>query len=229
MYKAHLMTKSSYVVFGVILTLALLVPVSEAQFKVTDNFNRADGAVGLGWSNWGNGAQISGNQLATFGQSEVAGGIQRTLDVTFPLTFSFDFSTADPPEGDWQITFNASTDNGGVLADYTGEVGVYQFSGSRQVCTEFQTSSGPSNQCVNVVKGQRDFTATAHISGTVNSDLSSTITIKYNDGLKPAAVTIKTPAPVGALQIPQGSILFFGNISEAYGPHFFDNFSLTLK
>jgi hypothetical protein len=68
-------------------SLALLVPVSEAQLKVTDNFNRADGAPGLGWSPWGNGAQTSGNQLETFGQTNVAGGIQRTLDVTFPVSF----------------------------------------------------------------------------------------------------------------------------------------------
>jgi hypothetical protein len=214
---------------GVILSLALLVPVSEAQFKVTDNFNRADGAVGLGWSTWGNGVQISGNQLATFGESEVAGGIQRTLDVTFPLSFSFDFNTDAPSDGGWQITFNAATAEGGVLADYTGEIGVYQFSGSREVRTEFQTSGGPSNQCVNVVKGQRDYTAQAHISGSVNSDFSTTITVRYKDGLKPATVTIETPAPAGAIQNPQGSVLFFGNINATYGPDFFDNFSVSLN
>src|SRR6266404_5660037 len=93
---------------GVVLSLALLVPVSEAQFKVTDNFNRADGVPGLGWSAWGHGAQISGNQLETFGQTSVAGGIERTLDVTFPLSFSFDFSTSAPADGGWLIAFNAA-------------------------------------------------------------------------------------------------------------------------
>jgi hypothetical protein len=206
-----------------------LTSLSVAQFKVTDNFNRPDGAVGLGWSTWGNGAQISGNQLETFGKDSVAGGIQRKLNVTFPLMFSFDFSTAAPSDGGWQVTFNASTANGGRLSNYTGEIGVYQFSGSREVCTKFQTSSGPVSQCVNLVNGQRDFTAVAHISGTVNCDFSMTIKAKYNDGLLPAVVTIKTPAPVGAIQTSQGQTLFFGNINETYGPDFFDNFSLTLE
>ena len=108
MYNAHWMTKNSCVAFAVFLSLVLLVPASEAQFKVTDNFNRPDGAPGLGWSTWGNGAQISGNQLETFGQPNVAGGIERTLDVTFPLSFSFDFSTSAPSDGGWLIGFNAA-------------------------------------------------------------------------------------------------------------------------
>jgi len=221
--------QNTWAVFAVVLSLALLVPVSEAQFKATDNFNRADGAVGLGWSTWGNGGQISGNQLETFGETSVAGGIQRTLDVTFPLSFSFDFNTAAPSDGGWQISFNAATAEGGILALYTGEVGFYEESGSRQVCTEFQTSSGPMAQCANLVKGQRDFTAEAHISGTVNLDFSATIKIKYNDGLKPASVAVNVAAPAGAIQNPQGSILFFGNINATTGPHSFDNLLLSLN
>lgn len=53
-----LKTKVVCAAIGVFFGLALLVPASEAQFKVTDNFNRPDGAPGLGWSTWGNGAQI---------------------------------------------------------------------------------------------------------------------------------------------------------------------------
>jgi hypothetical protein len=227
MYNPHWITKGSRVAFAVFLSLVLLVPASEAQFKVTDNFNRPDGAPGLGWSAWGNGAQISGNQLETFGQADVGGGIQRTLDVTFPLSFSFDFSTNTPSDGGWYIGFNAA--GTGVAGNNTSEVDLYQYRGGAGVCTAFQTSSGPSSYCGNTVNGQRDFTAKAHITGTVNSDFSAKIMIKYNDGLLPSTITIKTTAPVGALQNPMGSIFFFGNSNATSGPHFFDNFSLTLK
>lgn len=86
MQHRHLMTGVTTIVSVVFLQLAL-VSLGAAQFKVTDNFNRPDGAPGLGWSTWGNGAQISDNQLETFGENDVAGGIGRTLDVTFPLSF----------------------------------------------------------------------------------------------------------------------------------------------
>jgi len=223
-----LTTKAICAALGVFLGLALLVPTSEAQFKVTDNFNRPDGAPGLGWSTWGNGAQISADQLETFGETEVAGGIERTLVVTFPLVFSFDFSTNDPPDGGWLIGLNAKGANV-LIADDTSEVRLFQNEGSAGVCTVFQTSSGPSYQCANPVMGQRNFTAKAHISGTLNPDFSATIKIKFNDGQKPDTVTIKTSAPTGAIQSPGGSILWFGNANASYGPDFFDNFSLTLK
>jgi|ERR1700687_642308 len=226
MYNAHWMTKGSYVAFAVFLSLVSLVPASEAQFKVTDNFNRPDGVPGLGWSVWGHGAQISGNQLETFGQASVAGGIERTLDVTFPLSFSFDFSTSAPADGGWLIAFNAA---GADVNANSSEVALYQPSGSRPACTVFRTTSGRQQQCFGPVSGQRDYTAKAHISGTLNADFSATIMVKYNDGLTPATVTIKMTAPVGALQNPMGSVFFFGNLNATNGPHFFDNFSLTLK
>jgi hypothetical protein len=227
MYHARLMTRGSFA-FGMFLSLALLVPVSEAQFKVTDNFNRSDGAVGLGWSNWGNGAQISGNQLETFGEIDVAGGITRTLDVTFPLNFSFDFSTSAPTDGGWLIGFNAAG-TVVVTAGETSEFELRQYRGSTGLCNIFQTSSGATGQCGNPKTGQRDFTATAHIFGTINADFSAAATITYNDGLTPPTITLRIAAPVGAIQNPMGSVFFFGNANATAGPHFFDNFSLTLK
>ena len=220
-----LRTKSLCVAFGVVLSLALLVPVGEAQFKVTDNFNRPNGAVGLGWSTWGEGAQISGNQLETFGGNDVAGGIGRALGVTFPLGFTFDFSTDTPSDGGWQVVFNAAT--AGQFPN--GEFGLFQYNGAGALCASIQNSNGSSVQCGETVSGQRDFTAQAHISGTVNSDFSSKITVEYNDGLTPNRVTLKTPTPVGAIQTPLGSVFCFGNSNASYGPHFFDNFSLVLK
>ena len=211
---------------SLLLALALSTPCV-AQFVTTDNFDRPDGPVGLGWSPWGNGAQISGNQLETFGQVNVAGGIERKLDVTFPLTFTFDFSTAAPSDGGWQIGFNSASAFT-VGAQNTSEFGVFQNNGGVAVCVFFQTTSGEADECAPVNANQRQFTATAHISGTVNADLSTTITIKYNDGVKPNAVHVTTPPPTGAIVVPQGSILMLGNPNATSGPHFFDNFKLTL-
>jgi hypothetical protein len=207
--------------------LLMLVPMSAAQFKVSDNFNRSDGPVGLGWSAWGNGAQISANQLTTFGQTSVAGGIQRVLDVTFPLKFSFDFSTSDPPLGGWIIGFNDA--GPAVVLHYdTSEVKLFQYHGSAPLCITVQTSNGPSSQCGNTVNGQRDITAKAHVTGSMGPDFSAKVTIKYNDGLSPASVTVKVSAPPGALVQSLGSVFFIGNSSASFGPHVFDNFQLSL-
>ena len=227
MSRLHVTLVRCFFVFCASLFLTSLVPLCGAQFKATDNFNRADGTVGLGWSTWGNGAQISGNQLATFGAPSIAGGIARKLDVTFPLKFSFDFSTEAPPDGGWEVGFNSATANAQGPSN-TSEFGVEQASGGRAVCVFFQTSGGQSSQCVAVVSGQRDYTAKAHISAVVNADFSTKVTVKYNDGLSPATVTIKTPPPAGALTSPQGSLLLLGNINASFGPHFFDNFVLSL-
>jgi hypothetical protein len=194
--------------------------ISQAQFKVSDNFSRANGDVGAGWSAYGGGAQIVKNQVATFG---VGGGISRKLDVTFPLKFSFFFTTASPASGGWEISFNAATAHAQNGVD-DEEFGVDQSSGSSPVCV-FYTNSGGAH-CVAVVSGQRDYTKKALISGTVNADFSTVITIKYNDGLNPTTVTVNTPAPVGS-PAPQGSLLLLGNISVDHGPHTFDTLTLS--
>ena len=214
-------------VFCIMLVLMLAAPICAAQFVVSDNFNRANGPVGLGWSPFGNGAQISGNQLETFGEGDYGGGVQRNLNVTFPLVFSFNFSTAAPPDGGWVVGFNAAAEGFDVSND-TSEIIVYQFSGSRQVCTEYQATVGPTSQCASLVRGQRDFTAQASIACQLNADFSATVKIKYNDGLKPATSTINVPAPSGAVQTPLGDVLFLGNINATFGPDYFDNFKLSL-
>jgi len=85
--------------------LASPSPLSdESSFSVNtpfllffDGFTLPAGAVGNGWSTWGNGADIINyplpcatlnppcGQLETFGAPEVAGGVTRTLSVTFPV------------------------------------------------------------------------------------------------------------------------------------------------
>jgi len=225
---ARMITRSRWAALGTMLSLALLVPASQAQFKVTENFNRNDGAPGLGWSVWGNGAQISENQLQTYGQFDTAGGIARTLDTTFPASFAFDFSTATPSDGGWSISFNAADTTWDGNFE-TAEVRLMQFSGSQGICLAYQTAEGPVSKCGSPKTGQRDFTATAHITGTVYANFAAMVTITYNDGLSPAQVTLTAPAPAGAIVNPLGSIFYFGNSNQSYGPHTFDNFSLTLK
>jgi hypothetical protein len=228
MSKNYFTARHNCAAFGALVAFALLVPTCVAQFKITDNFNRADGAVGLGWTAWGMGAQISSNQLETFGETNVAGGIERTLDVTFPLQFAFDFRTDSPSDGGWLIGFNALNTNQPTGDSSTVEGALVQFAGSREICTAYQTLIGPAFQCFGPVSGQRDFTATAHITGLMRPDFSAVVMIKYNDGQMPPSVTLRLPAPAGALQQPVGSIFFFGNSNASLGPHFFDNFQLSL-
>jgi hypothetical protein len=212
-----------------LLLLTSLVPFCEAQFKVTENFNRPDGDVGVGWSAWGGGAELSGYQLETFGEDRFGGGggVARKLAVTFPLKFSFDFSTDSPPNGGWQIGFNAAASQKIPLR--TSEFGVQQLSGRRGICLFFQTTNGPALECAQVVSGQRDYTARAHISAVVNDDWSVKIAIKYNDGLGPDTVLVQTPRAETALTSPLGNLLLLGSLSEDYGPHYFDNFMLSLN
>ncbi len=204
------------------LALILLMPASADSFS--DNFNRPDGAVGNDWAVWGNGADIRSGELETFGLFDRAGGVDRSLLVTFPVTFSFDFRTDSPSSG-WQFGFNAAN------ADQasTSELAFYQFGGSQNVCTEWQTSAGRDAECRPVAPGQRDYgpNVLANISGLINSDLSSELTITYNDGASPAAVTIDIPTPSGILTAPPGTVFVIGNSSANFGPHFFDNLNLA--
>jgi len=211
-----------------LILLIALVPLGHAESKRTDHFNRPDGPPGFGWSVWGAGAQINSDRLETFGEIDVAGGIARTLRVPFPIAFSFDFSTNTPLDGGWLVGFNALAENI-IVAEDTSEIELRQASGSRALCTVFQTAEGPSEECAKPVDGQRDYTAMAHITGLIKDDFSALVKIRYNDGQIPAVVTIRTNAPVDAVKEPEGSIFWFGNMNESTGPHFFDNISLISK
>src|SRR5215831_10024233 len=91
-----------------ILVLALTIAWSstspmEAQSIFDDDFSRPDGSIANGWTVWGNlNTTLAGGEVRTFGSPGVAGGIGRTLPVSFPIHFSFDFRTlntnADPTQ-----------------------------------------------------------------------------------------------------------------------------------
>ena len=190
----------------------------------SDDFNRADGPVGNGWSLWGNGAVILGDQLETFGQPNVAGGVARPIPVAFPIMFSFDFRTDAPGDGGWSIGFNAElADNPVCCAQHSNpEYALSQYNGGAQLSYTYRNSSGTQFVQVPLVAGQEQYQSAAlsHISGTVNADLSSVVTITYPDA---AHVTISLPAPPDAIISPQGPWLSLGNSNATYGPHFLDN------
>lgn len=188
-----------------------------------DNFDRPDGAVGNGWISY-NGATIAGAQLQSYGGGS---GVYRSVRVTFPVSFSFDFrteSTGDtchnPPspynDGGWGIAFNSPT---GAIPPYNGaQLFLFQYAGSQPVSRSYLTnnglvgdSGGPS--------GLPDFTSSfTHVSGIVNADLSATITVGPS--------TFTFPAAKNQVTAPPGSELVLSNVNCTPGPDFFDNFSV---
>lgn len=211
-------------VFGFALLIAGTLCAGQS---FSDSFNRSDGLVGNGWSTWGVGGDILGGQLQTFGAPNVAGGIARLLPMTFPLTFSFDFRTdaSGGLDGGWEIGFNGLSPQNPIGAVGSAEFALFQYSGIRPLSYVYQTNTGAQYIEVPLASGQEEYQSalTSHISGSVNADLSSSVTITYPDGTH---VNISTPAPPAAAVSPRGPYFALGNSNETFGPHFFDNLTL---
>src|SRR5262249_34925311 len=132
------MIRLSYLVFTILVWSSSVL----AQSAFVDDFNRPDGEIGNGWSVWGNpSTTLIGGELRTFGAPRLAGGVARTLSVSFPLSFSFDFRTLnagiDPyNDSGWFIAFNAAN----AAYDSPAQLKFYQFAGSLSIRRE--TSSG---------------------------------------------------------------------------------------
>jgi 5-hydroxyisourate hydrolase-like protein (transthyretin family) len=192
-----------------------------------DNFNRPDGVVGNGWTNWGNTATLLNGELETFGEIGVGGGIVRTLPVTFPVSFSFDFRTLNVTnqfgstpfnDGGWGIAFNADSASLGA----NSQVSFYHYAGSRNIYRKTDSDSDSSPNLPEPIAGWEDYNSNyAHITGLINADLSATFTIVYSDG---KTVTTSFGPVSGA---PHGSLLLLGNSNASSGPDFFDNFQLV--
>src|ERR1700680_472090 len=225
--------------------LLLVAARDAAGQSVSDNFNRPDGAVGNGWSTWGGGQYspdpsvtgISSGRLLTHGYVSQAGGIFRTLPVTRPVAFSFDFSTASPTIGcaavsgsnynGWLLVFNAAATNSLPPYDASSQILLLQYGGALGTVRYYGTPPFSNGDDAGPAPGQRDYgPAPAHISGQINANLSGTMTILYTDGLSPASVTSTFPAvanPPG----PQGGTLILGNSScDANLQYYFDNFQV---
>jgi uncharacterized repeat protein (TIGR01451 family) len=203
----------------------------KSQQTFVDDFNRPDGAVGNGWSNWWCGqfnsynVSLSGGELTTQGCPNLAGGIYRTLPISFPAAFSFDFRTLDSDGGGWQIAFNtAPVTSLPPPSGTNSQLMFYQYSGSGPV-TRGYLSGGVMVQESAQASGQRNYrdSTRARVSGVVNADLSSTITVHYNDGLAPDPVTFSFGPAVNPSNTQPGSVLVLGNSSAFTGPHIFDN------
>jgi sugar lactone lactonase YvrE len=206
-------------VAAAVVTLAVLANNVGAQ-SFSDSFNRPDGSVGNGWTAYGGGASIVGGQLQTIGGVSVGGGVSRTLPVTFPLTFSFDFTTAVPTDGGWFIALNAVSTviPGAPMAQTSFE----QYAGSRNIIRRTTTAFESSPNLPEPIAGWENFgTSPAHIQGLINADLSAVITLTYADGTKVSAQFGPTaPGPIG-------SLLVLGNSNASPGPHFFRNLSVS--
>ena len=208
-----------------------------------DNFNRSDGEVGNGWSSWW-GPQfddpnigIMNGELVTHGYPNFAGGVFRTLPVTFPLQFSFDFRTTvganqcSPSiynEGGWLIAFNADLVSTPPPWSAPKQIMFSQYAGSRNILRTYRTTSGDVTDSApglpEPVPGQRDYRASpaAHIEGVINQDLSTTISIHYNDGQIPDPVVFSFGPATENVASPPGSIFILSNSSCNSSEHIFD-------
>ncbi len=197
-----------------------------------DDFSRPDGVPGNGWSWWycntigGSNISIVSGQLQTFGCPNLAGGIFRTLPLVFPVTFSFDFRTFNSGDGGWLAAVNNApmTTISGTPGFSNAQMMFFQYAGTRNLSRGYNTASGMVYESAALQPGQRNFQSsqTAQISGTINVDLSSTITVRYHDGLIPDSTTV-TFGPVAGLPPPLGSLFILGNSNASNGPHLFDN------
>jgi hypothetical protein len=209
-----------------------------------DDFNRPNGTVGNGWSSfWGSNlgnpnVSLVNGEVSAAGYPNLAGGIFRTMAITFPVTFSFDFHTSSQfgaggfgpfNDGGWYIGFNVNTSSAGSPFASFAQVSFSQVAGSRNVLRSYFNGTNKvfdsSPSLPEPIPGQRDFNfaTLAHIEGLVNPDLSGTITVHYNDGHTPDPVTFAFGAASGPLGAPPGSTLVLGNTNATYGPDYFDN------
>jgi hypothetical protein len=105
---------------------------------------------------------------------------------------------------------------------------LHQYSGLQAVGYAYQTAAGPFVDFLPLDPGQEQYQsgASSHISGVVNADLSSQVTITYPDG---SHVTLSTPAPPPASVSPQGLYFSIGNSNASFGPHYFDNIVVSAE
>lgn len=207
------------------------IRTASAQTFIAEDFNRPDGPVGNGWTTFHAGANnspditLENGQLKTFGANAQGGGIYRTLSVTFPLTFSFQFRTQFPADGGWWIRFNSDTSFQGNVPPLKDQLDFYQIRGSgtvqRDYLTDFNSIASMSVGDPNQRNYRPDILAT--ISGTINADFSSILSITYDDGVTPDTVSLFFPKVSDAAAAPPGTTFILMNSDATAGPHFFDN------
>jgi hypothetical protein len=235
------------VAFSLIVLLSKSNNISALPITFSDDFNRSDGPVGNGWTSWWAGSFDSPNsmivngELRAYGYPQYGGGIFRTLPVSLPVQFSFDFRTdsninedcGSPSfnDGGWRITLNAAPSASPM--DSVAQVKFEQWAGSRHTVRRYITNTSTTDQTgmaedvALAVPGQRDFTENpSHIEGIIYSDLSAEFAIHYNDGQSPDPVVISFGPASGAIDYQPGSLLMISNSNCSSGPHYIDNFTI---
>jgi hypothetical protein len=239
----------------ILVTACILTSTAKAQTILSEDFNRPDGPVGNGWSTWWDSQFEHSNinlvdgELLTHGYPNQAGGVFRSMPVTFPITFSFNFRSpltvndnqCTPQtlynEAGWLIVFNAKTASS--LPPYPpntpAQIMFYQYAGSRNIGRAYLTQNGmvfdSAPNSPEPIANQRDYriTPASHIGGTINNDLSATITIRYNDGQTPDPIIISFGPAAEAVSTPPGTIFVLGNSSCNTGSQMFDNLLVKQK
>jgi hypothetical protein len=230
--------QATKVMVGMVVSFMILSLSGSAIAQTTffEDFNRPDGLVGNGWLTWHGAANnspdiaIQGGQLLTLGANALEGGIYRDLPVTLPVSFSFQFRTGQPPLGGWDIRLNAAPVTDATQLDPDrAQVRFLQYQGSGGIDEIYTNASGGQSDQNAFAAGARDYgtSVLTTISGTVNADLSATITVTYMDGILPDTIVYVFPAPAGIASSPPGSLFILSNSSAFTGPHFFDNVSIT--
>ncbi len=230
-----------------VVILLMTVPGIIFSADFNDDFNRANGEVGNGWSSWWNNEQpspghirIENNELRTEGSLGKAGGVFRQLPVTFPLQCSFDFRTAStqdechsPPhfhnDGGWWIIFNCDSSGTPAPAYGLAALEFYQVAGSRNIVQKYLTPSGwvivERPGALEPITDWVDFSSVfSYIDIFVNQDFSATVTITHPS--LPEPITVSFPAAVNPVSSPPGDQLMLCNTNCTSGPHYFDNFTL---
>lgn len=220
---------SMIVVVSVILAGGLQQHCQAVIFS--DDFNRPDGDVGNGWSNWGDfqpdepAAHISGQHLVA-----QSGGVYRTCPVQpgFPLSFDFDFAPQDSDaQAAWSIQFN-TTNPSLVGIDDVDRLIYFGQNTTDGIPDTIRYKIGRNLYDIHGASANsRRYTTWAHISGQVAADLSATITVDYGDGGPPAVYAWASPG-IDPVAVPQGNKVALG-ANRQNGPTvaYFDNFVLT--
>jgi hypothetical protein len=206
--------------------ILLTASLTSAEMPFFDDFNRPDGIVGNGWTNWGDFvpdegvAYLSNQHLRTS-----SGGVYRTIAVQpgQPVLFDFDFRPFDG-QGAWVIQIN-TTNPSLVSIDEVDRLLFFsqQTTGGIPDTLRYKIGANLYDSSASSPYS-RSYTTWAHVSGRIAGDLSATITIDYGDG-GPAAVFSWASPGIVPLAVPQGGFLSLG--TARHFPGDFDNFVVS--
>ncbi len=219
-----------------------------------DDFSRPDGVVGNGWLTWwstiwpaDSDIVVEGGELITKGSYGHAGGVFRQLPVGFPVAFSFDYRTpltgadnvcsptTSRHEGAWTFALNMRTAGPGPLYQQAiyGSQMVFAYNNPLSYLARlyWTTAGALVEEYATPVEGRPTpgqvlANPPMNVEGLLRSDLSATLTLRFNDGQLPDPVIYEFPPVPEGIRAAQGDYLALGNGSCNPGLHIFDNFRI---